>query len=143
MADSDSIVSLSPNTRFISLVVGDSVRLYRPHGYLGVEYTNSNTEIYRFGFKILYPTLGKFIADSGDAGTAAAPGARSWVTYLHEKSGKQVIEFMSSELGTHKFHIVIQGVLVHDHASIAMGGPAFATYYSETTVNTTTTQEGG
>jgi len=118
--------TLAPNTRFISLMVGRRLKLFRPGGYPGVEYAGGDAKYYSNGFKILYPELGEFTESSSDDG-------KSWVIYKHLKSGKQVIEFISDSLGTVKFHLVAQGVQIHDHASIEMGGPAFATYYTEPT----------
>ena len=126
--------SLAPNTRFISLIVNQQLKIFRPNGFPGKPHEGLTSEVARGGFKILYPALGKFIGDSGGSPI-------SWVIYQHLRSGKQVIEFLSTELGTTKFHLVAQGVQVHDHASIEMGGPAFATYYTEPT--TPTQQEGG
>jgi len=110
----------------LSCMVKDVIRLTRPP-YKGIESASSDTKVSVNGFTILYPELGEFIAYSTDVG-------KSWVEYQHLKSGSQIIEFRSEDLGTHVFTCVIQGITVHDHASIPMGGPAYATYYSEPTV---------
>lgn len=112
----------------ISCRVGDKVLLTRPLYYKGIE-QGDDKKVTANGFKILYPALGEFIDYSKDVG-------KSWVKYHHLKSGQQVIEFRSNDLGTHIFTCVIQGITVHDHASVDMGGPAYATYYSEPTVYT-------
>lgn len=107
----------------ISCNVGNTVLLTRPLYYKGIE-QGDDKEVAVNGFRILYPALGKFIEHSTDEG-------KSWVKYQHLRSGQQVIEFRSRDLGTHVFTCVIQGIVVHDHASVDMGGPAYATYYSE------------
>lgn len=117
----------------INCVVEDVILLTRPLYYKGIEQGDDET-ISVNGFRILYPELGQFIDSSTDEG-------KSWVKYQHQKSGQQVIEFISHDLGVHTFTCVIQGISVHDHASIPMGGPAYATYYSEPSVYTE--EEGG
>ena len=112
----------------INCVVGDVILLRRPLYYKGIE-QGDDKSISANGFRILYPELGHFIEHSTDEG-------KSWVKYKHEKSGQQIIEFRSHDLGVHTFTCVIQGISVHDHASIPMGGPAYATYYSEPSVYT-------
>lgn len=117
--------TLSPNTTYFSCKVDDKIRIYRPVGYKGIGFTTTlDNKIYRQGFEILYPNLGEFTDDSGD-------DAETWVVYHHKRSGIQKIKFVSLELGTYEFYFVLQGVIVHDHASVYMGGPAFATYYTE------------
>jgi len=123
-----------PNTTFASYPSDSKIKLYRPIGYKGVDYGGeADIKYYRHGFKVVYQSLGEFTEGSTDT-------EKSWVVYHHQGSGEQVIEFNSEELGAEVFYFVIQGILIHDHASIAMGGPAFGTYYSEP-VNTT--PEGG
>ncbi|MHA1409735.1 MAG: hypothetical protein ACTSQY_05435 [Candidatus Odinarchaeia archaeon] len=108
----------------IACLVDDKVRLLRPP-YKGIPFSSQADEkYYRYGFRILKTDLGEFVEDSGDT-------EKSWVVYHHKKSGKQTIEFISDELGLFKFYVVIQGITVHDHASIVMGGPAYATYFTE------------
>lgn len=109
-----------------SCKVGDTILLTRPLHYKGIE-QGDDRKVTANGFKILYPALGEFVEHSTDVG-------KSWVKYKHLKSGQQVIEFRSNDLGVHTFTCVIQGVVVHDHASVDMGGPAYATYYSEPNV---------
>lgn len=118
----------------ISCKVGDTILLTRPLYYKGIE-QGDDKKVMANGFKILYPTLGEFIDYSTDAG-------KSWVKYKHLKSGQQIIELRSNDLGTYTFTCVIQGIVVHDHASIAMGGPAFATYYTESAALPNVSEEG-
>lgn len=130
-ATRDMLLGPSSNITTISCMVGDRIQLVRPT-YKGVSYiaaTGSDGEsldedYYRFGFRILFPNIGKFIDDSGDEG-------QSHVVYLHEQSGQQIIEFVTTELGTFTFYVMIVGIPIHDHASVAMGGPAYATYFTE------------
>lgn len=110
----------------INCIVGDVFMLTRPLHYKGIE-QGDDEEISINGFRIVYPELGKFTGHSTDTG-------KSWVEYTHSKSGAQIIEFTSADLGRYVFTCVIQGVSVHDHSGIPMGGPAYATYYSEPTV---------
>lgn len=102
--------------------VGDTVEICRPLGYPPVSWgEGKDPSIYLNGFRILYPELGKF---------DGSPGNRC-VNYVHEQSGSQVIQYMSVGLGTVIFYAVLEGIIIHDHASIPQGGPAFATYYAE------------
>ena len=110
--------------------IGDTVKICRPVGYpphvLGInyEYTSSDTSIN--GFRILYTELGRFVDDD----TLGVDDI--CIRYLHEKSGMQIIEYTAAGAAvTTKFYAILQGIMVHDHASIHQGGPAFATYYAE------------
>jgi hypothetical protein len=74
------------------------------------------------GFRMVYPDLGEL-----DEST------KGWncIKYHHRQPGIQVLEFIEDralERSTLEIH---GGIMVHDHASIQMGGPAFATYYTE------------
>jgi len=122
-------LSVGKNQTIMICKVGDTVRLTRPLYYKGLDLGMDPKEG-EHGFRIVYPKLGEFIAWSDDE-------AGTWVEYKHLRSGTQVIEFYSNVLGSHTFSCVIQGITVHDHASIAMGGPAFATYYTEQTATPT------
>lgn len=105
--------------------VGDKLKVCRPLGYKPVTWQEgADVDIYLNGFRILYPELGKFEGAPEDNKT-------NCVYYRHEKSGRQVIEFVSTDLGDNYFYIILEGIVVHDHASIPQGGPAYATYYSE------------
>jgi len=104
--------------------VNDKLKLCRPIGYKPVTWEEgANEGIYLNGFRVVYPELGKF--------EGTPEGDTNCVYYRHEKSGRQVIEFMSADLGKHYFYLILEGIVVHDHASIPQGGPAYATYYSE------------
>jgi hypothetical protein len=130
------------NVTTVSCIVNDRIMLLRPN-YKGIKFKYDATpgadpkssvhpSYYRYGFRILFPEIGKFIGDSGDSNNVnESLDSRSHVIYLHEKSGEQVIEFITTELGTFSFYVVIKGITVHDHASIVMGGPAYATYFTE------------
>lgn len=114
--------------------VGDTIKIGRPAGYppyprdydVKSVTPSSKPEYESFGFKIGDQKLGKFVRLSEvnwDSG---------FIYYKHEKSGKQVIEYISNGIRTIAFYIIVSGIQVHDHASIYQGGPAFATYYAET-----------
>ena len=134
------MTTFTTNTQsFLTCQVGQIVKLTRPEGYIGIANsvdTNNSDSVDHTkqvnGFRILYPNLGKFYDWSKPL--VEDEGTGEWVAYQHLKSGKQVIQFISTSLGTHTFTTTIQGIQVHDHASIPMGGPAFATYYSEPTI---------
>jgi len=101
--------------------VGDLVKIKRPVGYPAVKFSvDYDTKQYLNGFVILYPELGEF---EGSPGNAA-------VFYRHTAPGRQVIEFLSADLGRYRFRAEIESIVVHDHASVHTGGPAFATYYA-------------
>jgi hypothetical protein len=112
--------------------VGDVIKLCRPAGYPPWPIDNPPSEIAgidaskeRLGFKLLDPVCGKFIRDYSARDTC--------VYYSHEKSGRQVISYYAGgSIVPVTFYAVVQGILVHDHASVYMGGPAYATYYAET-----------
>jgi len=100
--------------------VGDVVEICHPIFCKGVETTGESVKAKR-GFRLIYPDLGDI-----ELGT-------KWncVEYHHKKSGQQIIEFVEN-LGSRRSYLVMETVSVHDHASIPMGGPAFAAYYTET-----------
>lgn len=119
------------NVTYFVANVDDLIKICRPLGYpfrikglLPKLYQPSNTEAY--GFEVVYPDLGEFEdVDSLDRETAC-------VKYRHKKSGKQVIRYVSrGSLTNTEFYTVIQGITVHDHASVYTGGPAYATYFAE------------
>jgi len=123
MASDSTLINYDKFQTVTSCAVGHTLRITRPLGYPPVKDAENG------GFRILYPKLGSFInIDS-----------TGYVDYLHENSGTQVIEYISNSLGHYIFSLVIQGVLVHDHASMSMGGPAFATYFSD--IGSITTSE--
>ena len=83
--------------------------------------TQSKTE--SNGFKLLTPDLGEF-TDFNEAGENS-------VIYKHTKSGQAIIRYSGKSVLTVLFYVIAQGIIVHDHASLAMGGPAFATYFAD------------
>lgn len=121
----------SPNVTTFTASVKDVIKITRPVGYPAyprgkepAEPTVTNYEAY--GFKILDQSLGKFIRlDEVDY-------RKGYVYYQHEKSGRQIIRYKSKNLHDVLFYIIVQGIQIHDHASIYQGGPAFATYWAET-----------
>lgn len=128
----------SPNVTTFTVSVGDIVKISRPVGYppfanMSVAISNDGsdseslkTEYELYGFKILDKTLGKFVKL---ADTNLIDG---FVYYNHTKSGRQIVRYKSKTIIDTLFYIVVQGVQIHDHASIYQGGPAFATYWAET-----------
>ena len=120
----------SPNVTTFTASIGDVMKINRPVGY--PPYTPgktpsdpTKTEYEVYGFKILDQQLGKFIRLN------EVTLKSGFVYYEHQKSGRQVIRYKAQTLTITLFYIIVQGVLIHDHASIYQGGPAFATYYAE------------
>ena len=112
----------SENVTTFTCAVGDKMRLCRPVGHkpaLDPEGVAETTHLN--GFRVVYPELGEFEGKDGD----------NCVFYRHKKSGRQVVEFLSVALGLRYFYLILEGIVVHDHASIPQGGPAYATYFSE------------
>lgn len=139
MADDNStttnIKNLSPMNQtevvYFTISVGDSVKICPlvpdPPALNDTDRSDSVR-----GFKLLYPSLGELQVDED---------TDICVIYKHNKSGKQIIEYPTAGLSNVVFYAVLTGMLVHDHASIYEGGPAFATYFTEVNVNRT--EEGG
>jgi len=112
----------SQNVFKFTASVGDKVKICSPAHYPPAPRTEATPAAqYSNGFILYYPDIGAF--ESG-------AGARC-VYYRHKRSGTQIIKYISIGLGTVEFYAVIEGIVVHDHASIPQGGPAFATYYAE------------
>lgn len=115
---------------FFSASPGDVITICRPGGFPpwveAPEGTSGDDPYERNGFVIVDRNLGKFI------GTNAADDG--CVDYKHEKSGKQIIQYLAGGCIASNvvFEIIIQPTTVHDHASVYQGGPAFATYYAKT-----------
>lgn len=135
VSNSFSLNNLNPaTTTMFTANVGSVLRLCRPAGYPPWPIDNKpestetlNLEYEAMGFKLLEPIYGKFIRleELTDDDTC--------VYYQHEKSGRQIISYYANgAIVPIVFYAVVQGITVHDHASIYMGGPAFATYYAET-----------
>ena len=124
-----------PGVQIFSVVVGGEVRLCHSYFFKGIVNNSEGSESQKYnqrGYRIVYKQLGEFVEDKD----------QEWncVRYKHTKSGKQVIEF-TEDVANRRSYIVMQSVPVHDHSSIPMGGPAYATYYSEP--STTAGEEGG
>lgn len=100
---------MKPGVSTFTCMVGDKVRVCHSKFDSG-------------SFRIVYSKLGVIEEDS------ANPGC---IVYNHRKSGKQIIEFTSDNPGGTKSYLVMNTVDVHDHASVPMGGPAYATYFTE------------
>ena len=120
----------SPNVTTFTASIGDVIKITRPVGYpvyspgkVPIAPTVSKYEAY--GFKILDQSLGEFIRL--DEVTLKS----GFVYYEHLKSGRQIIRYKSQSLTDTLLYIIVQGIQIHDHASIYQGGPAFATYYAE------------
>lgn len=120
----------SPNVTTFTASIGDVVKITRPIGY--PPYVPGKTpvgatagEYESYGFKILDQNLGKFIR------TGEITSKSGFVYYEHLKSGRQIIRYKSKSITDILFYIIVQGIQIHDHASIYQGGPAFATYYAE------------
>lgn len=113
----------SENTVSFAVGVGDTVELVRPLGYPPIDYSDADSydpKYYLNGFRILDEAIGEFEEASGNMG----------VIYKHNQSGKQVIQYTSDGLTTMSFYAILQGITIHDHASVYQGGPAYGTYYA-------------
>lgn len=135
MANESNILNASTTnpatTTFFAANVGDVIRIRRPVGYphRGAGSGESEKKYECLGFKIMNEDLGHFVRTENEEYT---PDNSLCVYYKHEKSGKQVIQYNANGgLKPIVFYITIQGITVHDHGSIHMGGPAYATYYAE------------
>lgn len=65
--------------------------------------------------------------------------SQDYIKYKHNSFKRQTIVYTSKGgVKPLTFYLVVDSIVNHDHASIAMGGPAFATYYTEVP-----TEEGG
>jgi len=99
-------------------VVGDELELCHSEYFKGKPH-GTDSDAHRNGFRLIYPKLGK-LTDSEKG---------NCVEYLHEKSGQQVVEFVE-DVAQRRSYLVMETVAVHSHDTVAMGGPAFATYYA-------------
>jgi hypothetical protein len=135
-----TFTTFQPSTQNIvtfTATVGDTLRINRPVGYPPFicdkntgnwpSYATSlpKTAYSALGFTVVNQTLGKFVD------FANLTYDDGYIYYLQEKSGKQIIEYLSDGIQVAKFYVVIAAMQVHDHASVYMGGPAFATYYAD------------
>jgi len=119
--DSQNVVSFTMN-------VGDRVKLCAPANYPPVVFPTNDDSYdpiyYLNGFIVVDQSLGEF--------EGTPDGSNMCVYYRHNSSGRQIIQYSSEALGQVTFYAILEGIVVHDHASIPQGGPAFATYWSET-----------
>ncbi len=114
----------SDNVTTFTAIIGDVLKLRQPVNYLPVEFPEDyDSTQFKKGFVIFDRKIGKFV--DGDLSDDIC------VYYKHIKSGKQIIQYLSNSLGERRFYAIIEGIGVHDHASIPQGGPAFATYFTE------------
>lgn len=130
----------SSNVTTFTANVGDTVKIYRPIGYPPYPHDSEPEEPVKsdyecLGFVVMDENLGKFINYNN------LSYSDGYVFYKHEKSGKQTIKYTSHAIMDIIFYITVQGIVVHDHASVPQGGPAYATYYTELADNRE--QEGG
>ena len=84
---------------------------------------------------MLEDSLGKFI------NITDVTWSDGFVYYEHERSGRQVIRYLSHGLIDVTLYMMVQGIEVHDHASVYQGGPAYATYWAQ--VPADAEEEGG
>lgn len=121
----------SANTMSFAIGVGESVKLCPPVLYPPAAFDTQNNYQQK-GFKLLNTEIGEFTSDPEDSSSIC-------VVYKHNRSGKQIVQYVSRGLGEKYFYAILEGITIHDHGSIYQGGPAFATYYAETE----RTEEGG
>ena len=137
----------SPNVSSFTVSVGDVIKIQRPAGYPPYPRSTENssgfaipeevvtTEEEAYGFKVLETSLGKLVRlDEVD-------WRDGFVYYEHERSGRQVIRYISHGIIDVTLYMIVQGIEVHDHASVYQGGPAYATYWAE--VPAEANEEGG
>ena len=120
----------SPNITTFVASVGDVIKINRPVGYPpyppGKDTSKIKASQYEaYGFRVLDEILGEFTKLEDTTLKKAC------VYYKHLKSGRQIIKYKSQSLTDTLLYIIVQGIQIHDHASIYQGGPAFATYYAE------------
>jgi len=119
----------SPNVTTFAANVGDKITIFRPVGYPYYppdklpEEVKTATEC--LGFRLRDEDLGEF-TDFDDISYELG-----YVIYQHNKQGQQIISYTSHIMYDTTFYLIIQGLLIHDHASVYTGGPAYATYYTE------------
>lgn len=116
----------SQNVLSFAMSVGDRVKLCGPVNYPPVIFPDDpayDAKYYLNGFIVLNQDLGEF--------EGSPTGSNLCVYYRHKQSGRQIIQYASEGLGQMSFYAILEGITVHDHASIPQGGPAFATYWAE------------
>jgi hypothetical protein len=130
MADDQITLGDKDNISYFSISVGDTVRVCRPQGFKPWRGSKpagmpDPGTYYQYGFTVMYKEIGQFEDKMAENSYC--------VKYKHLKSGKQIIRYdaggaLSKDTA---FYIVLQPVIVHDHASVYQGGPAYATYYAD------------
>lgn len=111
------------HTITVPMTAGDKITLNIPctpenmGGYFPTKETG-----YENGFKLLNPDAGKIVKVHTD---------KLAIDYQHNTNLDNTIIFMS--ISGDVVRILAGNIMVHDHASIHTGGPAYATYKSEPT----------
>jgi len=101
--------------------VGDKLKICAPGHHLPApKPSDVEADNYLNGFILSDDNIGVFEGESGRC-----------IFYRHNRSGLQIIRYVSTGLGDTEFYAVIEGIVVHDHASVYQGGPAYATYYAQ------------
>jgi len=95
---------------------------YVGQGYRKIEKLDGSTESKQLqnGFALADENVGEIVAKDG------APT----ITYTHKKFGQNRIYFFGRNKGETCVISVI-AVDIHDHSSIVTGGPAYATYFTD------------
>ena len=111
----------SQNITKFTASVGDKVKICAPAHHPPISKPDG-VEASQFlnGFILIYPDIGSFEGSSGRC-----------IYYKHNRSGQQILKYVSAGLGYTEFYAIIDGITVHDHASVYQGGPAYATYYAQ------------
>lgn len=103
-------LSAGTTTTFFAMP-GSTIKVTRPLGFPPGE---------GGGFSLVEPIHGTIMETTID-----------YIKYKHESFGRQVIKYLShGGLYPMTFYLTVDSISLHDHASIATGGPAFATYYT-------------
>jgi len=133
MAEEQITLGDKDNMSYFSVSVGDTVRICRPLGFMPWRTADGKKpssmpapgDYYQYGFTVMNKDIGKFVGKMSEKSRC--------VKYKQLKSGKQIIRYDASGALTKDMalYIVLQPVIVHDHASVYQGGPAYATYYAE------------
>jgi hypothetical protein len=130
MAEEQITLGDKDNISYFSVSVGDTVRICRPLGFMPWRGNKPSTmpapgDYYQYGFTVMNRDIGKFIDKMSENSYC--------VKYKQLKSGKQIIRYDAGGALTKdmSLYIILQPVIVHDHASVHQGGPAYATYYAE------------
>jgi len=121
MVENTAVDIDSQNIIKFAASVGDKIKICAPSHHLPApKPTDIPEDRYLNGFILFDRYIGAFEGSSGRC-----------IFYRHNKSGLQVIKYISTGLGDVEFYAVVEGITVHSHASVYQGGPAYATYYAE------------